>query len=258
MKRSIAALILFFFLAVTVHYYVQQPTTTVTTPDRSSDIRIGNNGPITMRAPAGPALPTDIGSFTPAQARAYAALGAVMDGRIEQLPIFDTETSAVVEQMRQLLNTQKKNIGDTDIFPPAIKEKSSSKTENNSDSQQVTQHAQAQNKLNFVEKPGQITITNEGHIISGQAVWAAIKPIPGQGLPLRITDRGEGGHVIAVFSDDFSTVRVNGGLVVPGRYYLIQGFIEINADIPIGVHIRPLNAVPSFHEETLTIPNANS
>ena len=228
-----------------------------------------------MRAPAGPALPTDIGSFTPAQARAYAALGAVMDGRIEQLPIFDTETSAVVEQMRQLLNTQKKNIGehkttvtngaqmriastDTDIFPPAIKEKSSSKTENNSDSQQVTQHAQAQNKLNFVEKPGQITITNEGHIISGQAVWAAIKPIPGQGLPLRITDRGEGGHVIAVFSDDFSTVRVNGGLVVPGRYYLIQGFIEINADIPIGVHIRPLNAVPSFHEETLTIPNANS
>lgn len=74
---------------------------------------------------------------------------------------------------------------------------------------------------------------------------------------MRIVDRGEGGHVIAVFSEDFGTVRVNGGLVIPGRYYRITGQIEITAMAPIGVHIRPLAAVPSFHDHPLTLPSAN-
>ncbi|HEX3132281.1 MAG TPA: hypothetical protein VHX44_01725 [Planctomycetota bacterium] len=104
---------------------------------------------------------------------------------------------------------------------------------------------------------GTVTSGADGHVITGHDAWAAIKVKPGQGLPARITDRGQGGHVIAVFGEDFGTVRVNGGLVVPGRYYLINGSVEITGMVPLGIHIRPLSAVPSYHDQSLMVPSAN-
>jgi hypothetical protein len=94
-------------------------------------------------------------------------------------------------------------------------------------------------------------------VINGRNVWAAIQAEPGRSLPLRIADHGEGGHVVALFADEVGSLRLNGGLVVPGRYYRIQGTVEITSSAPVNVHIRPLSAVPDYHDGPLVAPSAN-
>lgn len=235
----------------------------------------GGHGPLTVVAPPGPSVPADPGSFSPAQARVYAALGEVADERREQLPVFDADSRAMIEPMRRLLAAQPLRRGEArpTITPggatstiAGYREPLSAKAVTDGAEPIGTKHIDASPPMTVADgahqlalgaATGTVTLGSNGHIISGRDAWAAIKAKPGQGLPIRITDHGEGGHVIAVFGDDFGTVRVNGGLVVPGRYYLINGNVEITGQVPLGIHIRPLSAVPSFHDQPLMAPSAN-
>lgn len=281
MNRRITSLMaLLILLLGFAWFFVRTPATgapMVSTEPLVDQPRMGaGTGPLRAIAPTGTPVPVDPGSFSSAQARAYAALGEVMDGRQERLPTMDRETLAVVELMRRLLAAQPVRRGEArpTIGPGGatatinrggavlpVGEESSSpglpRTKDPALTNEPLTVVDGKRELGFGQAAGTVTSAGDKHTITGRDAWAAIKAKPGQGLPIHIIDRGEGGHVIAVFGDDFGTVRVNGGLVVPGRYYLIKGSVEITGMAPVGVHIRPLSAVPSYHEQPLMAPSAN-
>jgi len=281
MNRRITSLVaLLILLLGFAWFFVRSPTTRApiipAVPLVDQPRMGGGTGPLRVTAPPGIPVPIDPGSFSQAQARAYAALGEVMDGRQERLPTLDHETLAVVEPMRRLLAAQpvRRGEGRPTIGPdgatatinrggavlPIGEESSSpglSRTKDSALTIEPLAVVDGKRKLGFGQAAGTVTSAGDKHTITGREAWAAIKAKPGQGLPIHIIDRGEGGHVIAVFGDDFGTVRVNGGLVVPGRYYLIKGSVEITGMTPVGVHIRPLSAVPSYQEQPLMAPSAN-
>lgn len=251
----------------------------LSTADRSDQPRFGATGTNHKLAPPGPVVSAERGSFTAAEARAYALLGQFDDGVIARLPPIDGETTEAVLRMRPLLDRQPLIAGEhrptvtsrgTFTIPlpqrrasiPIVERSASGGPTTSTgpsptgnvvavDSEAVATH------LDLGTRTGTVELKSDGHIISGRNVWAAIHAEPGRGLPVRIADRGEGGHVVALFADDTGSLRLNGGLVVPGRYYRIQGLVEITGSAPVNVHIRPLNAVPDYHEGPLQAPSAN-
>lgn len=250
----------------------------LTVADRGDRVKVGGNGPMQFTAPPGPIKPTDRGSFTAAEARAYALLGQLDDGVIERLPPLDGETQVAIERMRPLLDRQRLLPGEhrptvtpNGTFTIAARKPrtstaapvSSARDDQKPSAASLTGGAQevsaahVANHLDLAERPGTVDLTADGHVINGRDVWAAIHAEPGRGLPVRIADHSEGGHVVALFGDDAGSLRLNGGLVVPGRYYRIQGTVEITGSAPVNVHIRPLNAVPDYHEGPLQAPSAN-
>ena len=89
--------------------------------------------------------------------------------------------------------------------------------------------------------------------------WLAIpyQPALSQGQPLVIANLSSGAYAISLVGDDFGDVRLDGGLVVPGRYYRINGTATITATSPVGVHIRPLSAVGPYYDQPLQVPSAD-
>ena len=96
-------------------------------------------------------------------------------------------------------------------------------------------------------------------IVVVRDAWAAIPYDPKlvDGHPLVITNRSGGRYGVSLQVDDCSTVRLNGGLVVPGRFYLLNGTITIQAAVPVGVLIRPLDTLHGYYEQPLLPPSAN-
>lgn len=90
--------------------------------------------------------------------------------------------------------------------------------------------------------------------------WLAIpyQPALVQGQPLVIANQSGGEYAISLLGDDFGEVRLDGGLVVPGRYYRINGTATITSTVPVGVHIRPLTAVGTYYDQPLIVPSADS
>jgi hypothetical protein len=89
--------------------------------------------------------------------------------------------------------------------------------------------------------------------------WLAIpyQPAQVQGQPLVIENRSSGEYAISLLGGDFGEVRLDGGLVVPGRYYRINGAATITSTVPVGVHIRPLTAVGTYYDQPLIVPSAD-
>ena len=273
MNRRHRALVLVLVLGLLV---VGLTGRALTVADRGDRVKVGGNGPMQFTAPPGPMKPTDRGSFTAAEARAYALLGQFDDGVIDRLPSVDGETQVAIERMRPLLDRQQLRRGEHrptvtpngtfTIAAPARRRGHSTVAHQSVDGELTSSaptrtdgaaSATSATRLDLVEPQGTVALNADGHVISGRNVWAAIHAEPGRGLPVHIADRGEGGHVVALFGDDVGSLRLNGGLVVPGRYYRIQGSVEITGSAPVNVHIRPLSAVPDYHEGPLQAPSAN-
>jgi hypothetical protein len=89
--------------------------------------------------------------------------------------------------------------------------------------------------------------------------WMAVPydPARAAGQPLELTNRSLGDYVIGIEAEDYGSVRLNGGLVVPGRFYLMQGTMIISGGTPFGVVIRPLGVVHSYHDQPVRPPSAN-
>lgn len=89
--------------------------------------------------------------------------------------------------------------------------------------------------------------------------WIAVPYDPARvaGEPLEITNRSLGHYVLRLDADDYGSVRLNGGLVVPGRYYLMDGTMTISGDVPVGVTIRPLGVVHGYFDQPVRPPSAN-
>ncbi|MFM2090215.1 MAG: hypothetical protein RLZZ127_704 [Planctomycetota bacterium] len=75
--------------------------------------------------------------------------------------------------------------------------------------------------------------------------------VPG---PIEISDRSGGGHGIRFDAMDVSGLRLDGGLVVPGRLYRLDGRARIDSDVPVRIEIRPLAAASAYWEGPLVIP----
>ncbi len=89
--------------------------------------------------------------------------------------------------------------------------------------------------------------------------WLAIpyQPALVQGQPLVIANQSGGDYAISLLGSDFGEVRLDGGLVVPGRYYRINGAATITSTVPVGVHVRPLTAVGTYYDQPLLLPSAD-
>lgn len=89
--------------------------------------------------------------------------------------------------------------------------------------------------------------------------WIAVPYNPAlvAGEPLELTNRSLGQYVLMLDAEDYGSVRLNGGLVVPGRYYLMDGTMTISGDVPVGVMIRPLGVVHGYYDQPVRPPSAN-
>jgi hypothetical protein len=88
-------------------------------------------------------------------------------------------------------------------------------------------------------------------------LWAKVPFRPDQRPRLVIADRCDGGYAVAFYGSDFSTIRLDGGLVVPGRFYHVHGDAVITGAASCSVDIRPLAAVPAVAEQPARPPQGN-
>ena len=231
-----------------------------------------------------------LGSFSAAEARAYALLGQLDDHRIAKMPALDAETLAALPRARDLLGHQRQlpgggtptrvGGGAMAITPPGIpaaapdpaaggppaggdaggvaRDRTGSGT-----AAPVTVGASplaagtVANGLGQQATPGRVALTAHGHEITGAGTWAAMHYVPGRDPEPVISDHGQGGYAIALFPEDPGSTRLNGGLIVPGRFYQVTGDMRITGGAPIDVHVRPLSAVPAYAPLPCMPPAAN-
>ncbi|MBA2482189.1 MAG: hypothetical protein H0V44_16125 [Planctomycetes bacterium] len=95
-----------------------------------------------------------------------------------------------------------------------------------------------------------LTSTPQGPILRLPGLWAKTRLIPTT-APRSWTIRNESGagYAASFEAADVSSLRVDGGLIVPGRFYRISAgeALSVQADTPCTVVIRPLEAVPMVH-----------
>lgn len=206
----------------------------------------------------------ELGNFTRDEARAYALLGQLEDGSIDALPPVSKAVAVEFDPMRSFLAEDRAFTGEgrTIVTPGGSLAVARDNTKNGTDfsapsAMSPLAAARVPTKTELVPTVGDIRLTSEGQIISGRGVWAAIRLDPSRQDHVRIVDRGQGGYAICLRGDDFGTVRVNGGLVVPGRYYAIDGQVDITSQAPVGIDICPIIATLRFYGPPLPPPTIN-
>lgn len=198
--------------------------------------------------------------FSDAQARAFASAGLIADGLHTVVPHNDADVmrwwewaeQAVADQPLQPGLGALVRIGGQGMRIRQVPARAGGNTASEGDGAEVV--ADEQRQVVDIRLPGTVTATPEGQRIEGEGVFAGLRIEPGD-PPLRISDPG-GQHAIRLHGDDFGPVRVNGGLVIPGRTYRIIGDIVIESAGPVGIDIVPLIAAPDYHDEPFFQPVA--
>lgn len=72
--------------------------------------------------------------------------------------------------------------------------------------------------------------------------------------PLLISDRSGGQHGLRLVGPDFGSIRVDGGLVAPGRLYRINARSQVISDVPVVIEIRPLVTATAYWDAPMSIP----
>jgi hypothetical protein len=99
--------------------------------------------------------------------------------------------------------------------------------------------------------------TPNGPLLVAPGLWAKAGFDPDRQRQLVVTDGCNGGYAIAIYGQDFSTIRLDGGLVVPGRYYQVDGSSVITGASACTVDIRPLSAVTVYATAPARPPQSN-
>jgi len=99
--------------------------------------------------------------------------------------------------------------------------------------------------------------TPEGPLLIAGGLWAKVLYNPALQQQLVITNSSAVGYAIAIYASDFSTIRLDGGLVVPGRYYQVDGHSVITGASGCSVDIRPLAVVPAFSLSPAQLPHGD-
>lgn len=213
-------------------------------------------------------------------ARAVAAVGAYDDGRRASLDDLPAEVQALIDQARVLLGTTPRVTAPglpmvlpdgtvagmkPDPAPRVPLTTTPVETHNDAPTPADRERARAIDGRLVAR-----TLTSNGktpppsrgdrvkEILEPDA-WMAVpyNPTLTAGEPLVLTNRSLGEYVLRIETDDYGSVRLNGGLVVPGRFYLMQGTMTISGDVPVGVMIRPLGVVHGYYDQPVRPPSAN-
>ena len=172
--------------------------------------------------------------YSAAEARAFAAAGLAADGHPEALSALDAQARAALARMRAELARQ------APPSPPPPRTRAPSA---------VAGGAGAGGpgaRLDLAHVDHGITGAPGSQVITGSQVWALAHLDPSIGK-LDIENRSGGAYTISLFGPDFASVRLNGGLVVPGRAYAIGSGAEITGAAPVAVHIRPAGVATTVY-----------
>lgn len=195
-----------------------------------------------------------------ALARAIAVLGQIADGRITALPpTLDAATRAALPEAEALLAGQRPHRGagrayagadgaTMRIAPPL---RGVGGTDDVASG--AAEAAMGQTDAGTGTSLGDVRHEAERVVVSGDGVWAAMTWEPGQ-PPIRLREEDSAGHAICVHADDASGLRINGGMVVPGRHYRIGSGLDIQASAPIGIDIVPLDATHLVYDQPIPVP----
>jgi len=197
--------------------------------------------------------------FSDAQARAFAHAGRVADGFEIAPPNHDPEAMRWWDWAQQAVTDHPLQDGVGALVRigghgvriqqvPARAKPLSTATDT------AMEVADQQRQVVDIRLPGTVSSTPDGERIDGEGVFAGLRLEAGD-QPLRLLDPA-GRHAVRLHGDDFGPVRVNGGLVIPGRSYRIVGEIVIESAGPIGIDIVPLIAAPDYHQEPFQVPVA--
>lgn len=221
-------------------------------------------------------LPPRTTALPQALGRAVAAVGAYDDGRRATLDDLAPDVAAVVEQARMLLAGVSRRAApglpmrqadgsEARIEPDPPPRGQHRPTPIEDGSLAARERARAVDGrlvARTLATAGRLPTPVRGdlakELVEADA-WIAVPYDPRltQGQALTLTNRSLGGYVLRLDADDYGTVRLNDGLVVPGRYYLVQGTMTITSDVPVGVIIRPLGVVHAYDERPVAMPTAN-
>lgn len=219
-------------------------------------------------------MPTAAEGWSTSLARAVAAVGAFDDGRRDSLNDLAPEEAAQIDQARLLLAAQPRRPapglpfrlpgGGTMQMPADVIAGRDAKPLNELppaidtgarivDGALVPRRFTANGKL-----PVPISGDRLKDLTEPDA-WIAVPYNPALvgGEPLQITNRSGSDYAVSLEADDFGGVRLNGGLVVPGRFYRLDGTITVTATVPVGVIIRPIGVLHGVYDQPVRPPSAN-
>lgn len=182
--------------------------------------------------------------WSPAQARAWAHL---FDGRT-----LDPESQAAVPAMRLYLAGVQptSGLGYATVTPQGVmslgalpKGDSSNLLKGLSESRLDPEH-----RCHLIPVPGSICSSGPGlQSVTGPGVWAAMDHSGGT-LQFTVSEGDE--YALAFFCDDPGTLRLNGGLIIPGRFYRITQTATITGG-PAKIHLRPRSALKEWFDGPL-------
>ncbi len=245
---------------------------------------VGAPGP-GMESATGAVQVTELRPRDRALARAYAAVGLAADGSPSQLASLDDEAKQRVDEARSLLEitpratrtpaaaardaTAPHDIdapsGGAPSAPAVVAESSAgvgSIVAPPSAGTGMPPAPEAKPRAVFdfstaVDPARALHDGPDGPVLQLPGLWAKVAFLPWHRSRLVIADRSGGGYAVAFNGGDFSTLRLDGGLVVPGRFYQVRGNAVITGATPASIDIRPLDAVPSYHPRPLVLPDGN-
>lgn len=230
--------------------------------------------PLSMHLTSSHSAASASSPISPALARAVAAVGAFEDGTRESLAELDADAVSFIDQARLFLALvprrsapglpmrlpggatmrmpPDRTLGRELLIPSAGKPIEDQKA-HIVDGMLVPRRFTVDGKL-----PIPITGDLIKDLVEADA-WIAIpyRPEAVAGETLHITNHSGGQYAVSLEADDYGTVRLNSGLVVPGRFYLIDGTMIIRAAVPIGVIIRPIGVLHGLYEHPVRPPSAN-
>ncbi|MDA3962173.1 MAG: hypothetical protein PF961_15385 [Planctomycetota bacterium] len=198
-------------------------------------------------------------------ARAYAWLGQGLDGHAPEGSALDLEAQAWVEQARELLAEQgianwqdpRQTVPGRSGGLATIDRTASPVSGGHGDDALPPGHVAPRPRV-IRRPPGPEAIQQSHHSLTIQQadlmahqVFRADEHI---GVDFVIRDASLGRHVLIVDVADCSDLRLNGGLVVPGRAYLIDGSIAVRSGADLHLLIRPVDAVSAYHLQTAQVP----
>ena len=213
-------------------------------------------------------------SISPALARAVAAVGAFEDGTRDSLADLDADTVSFIDQARLFLASVPRRSapglpmrlpgGATMRMPPdrTLGRELLTPSAGKPIEDQRAQIVDGMLVPRRFTADGKLPIPITGDLIKDLAepdAWIAIpyRPEAVAGETLHITNHSGGQYAVCLEADDYGTVRLNSGLVVPGRFYLIDGTMIIRGAVPIGVIIRPIGVLHGVYEHSVRPPSAN-
>jgi len=187
-----------------------------------------------------------LGGFTTDQARAFAAAGMAEDGNLEKLNQLNSQEKAVLPHMQKLLELQTSHPNtSTSTFAQASQSGPISEGQAGW-SNAAGNAAQAPATLDCSRCDRGIQGTADGITLTSDQVWALARLDPSKGQ-LVITNKSTGDYSVSLLGSDFGTIRVNGGLVVPGRNYLVHGSVTVTGSCNCAIHIRPISIAATVY-----------